>query len=889
MRQLRALARRLVGMIRSDRGERDFAAELESHIALDMDEGVRNGLAPEEARRQALVRLGGAEQTRQAHRERRTLPWVEALLQDTRYGLRTLRRSPGFTVTAVLTLAVGIGACTAIFSLVNAVLIRSLPYGDPQRLVYLFTPSPTFTIIPAEAICPGYADFFDMKRQSHSYANMTAYEQTQFSVTAQRSAERIGAAKVDEDFFATLGSSPAVGRLINAGDNQPGHNQVAVISHSLWQTMFATSGDVLQRSIQLDGKSYRIIGVMQPEFEYPFKSDLPYGDPHIESTRIWVPLVLTEKEKTVHDINDDVVLARLRPGVSISAAQAEMGTMMARLNKLHSGEMNDWGAKIEGFLSISVGPVRPMMMLLLGAVCMVLLIACGNAANLLLARSANRMRELGVRVALGAGRNRIVRQLITESLLIGIAGGAIGTCFAFLFLRILPWLDPGNIPRLNEASLDARVLLFTVVVSLLTSLLSGILPALTVSRVNLTDFLVSAGGRSVAGTHTRMQNVLIVVESALVVVLLAGAGLLIRSYINVETVNTGFAQSTVTTNIDFDQRYSRPQHAEFFHSLLDRLQGQPGVVAVGAVDHLPLSNTDSIGTFAVEGYPNKKSQTVESRSVTSGYFSAMQTPLVAGRLFTAADKPMSQHQVIVNESFAREYFAGRNAVGGRVSPTDPDNSTGKYDWSTVIGVIADVRHTSLEEPATPQMYRLNEDIDEGYIALRSSLPASAAATQIRNALHAMDPNLAVNEIKTMGDLVSEASARRRFQTSLLTVFAGIALFLALVGLYGLMAYSASRRTREVGIRMALGAQRSDVLMLILKKAALLLGLGLVSGVVACWFATRAIGSFLYGVGQHDPMTIASVCGVLAVCGMIAALIPARRAASIDPMEALRAE
>jgi len=883
MRQLRALARRLVGLFGSSRGERDFTAELETHIALDTEAGVRNGLSAEGARRQAMIRLGGAGQARQAHRDRRTLPWVEALVQDTRYGLRTLRRSPGFAVTAVLTLAVGIGACTAVFSLVNAVLIRSLPYGDAQRLVYLFTPSPTIQI-PAEAICPGYADFFDIKRQSHSYANMTAYQQTRFSVTAQRSAERMGAAKVDEDFFATLEATPALGRVITVNDLQPGRNQVAVISHSTWQQMFAGSSDILQRSIQLDGTSYRIIGVMRPEFEYPFKSDLPYGDTHIGSTRIWVPLVLTEKERTVHDINDDVVVARLRPGVSIASAQAELGTMMARLDKLHGSDMNDWGAQIEGFLNISVGPVRPLMMLLLGAVCMVMLIACGNAANLLLARSANRMQELGVRVALGAGRSRVVRQLITESLLIGIAGGAIGVCFAFLFLRILPWLDPGNIPRLNESSLDGRVLVFTVIVSVLTSLLSGILPAVSVSRVNLTDFLASAGGRSVAGANTLMQSFLIVLESALVVVLLAGAGLLIRSYINVESIDTGFSQSTVTTNIEFDHRYSEaPQRTEFFHNVLNRLQGLPGVQAVGAVDHLPLSNTESIGTFAVEGYPNKKNQTAEGRSVSSGYFSAMQIPLVAGRLFTDADKPTSQHLVIVNESFARVYFAGRSAVGGRISGGDPQD-----DWKTVIGVIADVRHTGLEEAAAPQIYSLN-DIDGGYIALRSSLPAGAAATEIRNALHAVDPELATGEIKTMGDLVSEASARRRFQTSLLTVFAGIALFLALVGLYGLMAYSVSRRTREVGIRMALGAQRSDVLKLILKKAAVLLGLGLVSGVVACWFATRAIGSFLYGVGRHDPITIASVCGVLAVCGMIAALIPARRAASIDPMKALRTE
>jgi putative ABC transport system permease protein len=873
---------------RSRQADADFSAELEAHIALDTDEGIRSGLTPAEARRQALLRLGGAEQTRQALRDRRTLPWLESLIQDTRYGLRTLRRTPGFTVTAVLTLAVGIGACTAVFSLVNAVLIRSLPYGDPQRLVYLFTPSPTIHI-PTEAVCPGYADFFDIKRQSHSYANMTAYEQTRFGVTAQRGAERIGAAKVDADFFTTLQSMPALGRAISADDSQPGHSHVAVISHSLWLQMFAGRSDILQRSIELDGSSYRIIGVMQPEFEYPFKSDLPYGDTHIESTRIWVPLVLSEKEKAVHDINDDVVVARLKPDATIQNAQAELSTLMAQLDKLHGGEMNDWGAQIEGFLNLSVGPVRPLMLLLLGAVCMVLLIACGNAANLLLARSANRMRELGVRVALGAGRNRIVRQLMTESLLIGIAAGVIGICFAFLFLRVLPMLDPGNIPRLNEASLDARVLLFTTIVSLLTSLLSGIFPAAAVSRVNLTDFLASAGGRSVAGGGTRMQSVLVVLESALVVVLLVGAGLLIRSYINVESVNTGFSESTVTTNIEFDQRYSQPpQRTEFLRNLLHRLQGLPGVQAVGAVDHLPLSNTETIGFFAVQGYPNKKDQMAEGRSVTSGYFSAMGIPLLAGRLFTDADKPGSQHEVIVNESFAREYFAGRNPVGGKVSPTDPQESETHYDWSTVIGVIADVRHTSLEEAATPQIYSLN-DPDGGFVALRSSLPAKAAATEMRDALRALDPDLAVGEIKTMGDLVSAASARRRFQVSLLTVFAGIALFLALVGLYGLMAYSVSTRTREVGIRMALGAQRSDVMLLVVRKAALLLTLGLCAGVFASWFATRALNTFLFGVQQHDLVTTASVCVLLAVCGLPAALLPARRAASIDPIEALRTE
>jgi predicted permease len=517
------------------------------------------------------------------------------------------------------------------------------------------------------------------------------------------------------------------------------------------------------------------------------------------------------------------------------------------------------------------------------AVSIVLLIACGNAANLLLARAANRMRELGVRVALGAGRSRIVRQLITEALLIGLAAGAIGVAFAYLFLRVLPLFNPGNIPRLDEASLDMRVLLFTIAISLLTSALTGILPALAAARVNLIDFLASTGSRSVAGAHTRAQSALIVAESALVVVLLASAGLLIRSYVNVESVDTGFSQSTVTLNIRLDPHYSRPQSVEFFRNLFARLQALPGVEAVGAINDLPLSNSEDLREFAVDGYPNQKSQLAEARWVTPDYFSAMRIPLIAGRLFTADEKPEA-HAIIVNQSFAGRYFAGRNPIGGRVSRQDDPTR-----WSTVVGVIGDVRSTSLEKPAEPQIYALELEIGGGYIAVRSSLPAKSIAATIRKLLHGLDPNLAAGDIQTMGDLESEASAARRFQTSLLGVFAAIALFLALVGLYGLMAYSVSRRTREVGIRMALGAQRSDVLLLVFKKAAFLLAVGLVSGLGASWFATRAIQAFLFGVGRHDPITILAVCALLAFSGMLAALIPACRAASIDPMQALRTE
>ena len=751
-----------------------------------------------------------------------------------------------------------------------------------ERLVYLYTPNPQFKV-PAEVFGPAYADFYDLKRDSHSFQSMTAFGQSVFSLASQGAAQRVSAARVDGDFFRTFQSAPELGRAITSDDNQPGRERVAVISHALWQSMFGSAANVLHRTLLLDGKSYQIIGVMPQGFEYPHNTDLAYGESQYKTTQVWVPLALTAHELADRDNASGNAVARLRPGVSIAQAQAEMAAIMTRLDKLHDPRTRGWGALVENFVDSTVGHVRSLLWLLLGAVCVVLLIACGNAANLLLARAASRKRELGVRVALGAGRSRIIRQLLSESLVIGLVAGGFGIAFAYVFLRLLPYMNPGDIPRLNEASLDGRVLSFTVAVSMLTSVLTGILPALTVSRINLADFLATSGNRNVAGAHTRVQSALIVAESALVVVLLAGAGLLIRSYINVESIDTGFSQSTVSMNISLDAQYKQPQRVEFFRNLFARIEALPGVQTVGGISNLPLSNSEDLREFEVDGYPNEKGQLVESRSATPHYFSAMGIPLVAGRFFTLEDKA-DRSISIVNENFAKKYFANRNPIGGHISREDDHTR-----WSTVVGVIRDVRDSALEKAPEPQIYNLDGDFDGGYIAIRSSLPAKSLAATIRSTLHAIDPNVAVGDIQTMGDLESEASARRRFQTSLLTVFAAIALFLALVGLYGLMAYSVSRRTREVGIRMALGAQRGDVLLMVLKNAGVLLGIGLGAGLVCSWAATRALQSFLFGVSAHDPMTIAVVCGLLIVCGAMAALVPARRAASIDPMQALRTE
>jgi predicted permease len=663
-----------------------------------------------------------------------------------------------------------------------------------------------------------------------------------------------------------------------------------MVSHSLWVSMFGAKADALSRTLQLDGAAYQIIGVMPPEFEYPFKTDLPYGNSHINSTQIWTPLVLDAKKKAQRDPDNNVSIARLRPGITIHQAQSEMSTIMARLDKQYAGEdvelkgLRQWGALVESFTGISIGPVRPLMRLLLASVGLVLLIACGNAANLLLARAAARERELGVRSALGAGRSRMVRQLLTESLLIGLSGGVVGSGLAFLFLRTLPWLDPGNIPRLNEASLDWRVLLFALLASLLTSVITGVFPAVGASRLQLTESLKAQGAQGRSASHSRMQSGLIVMQTAMVVVLLAAAGLLIRSYIKVVTVDTGFSQATVTFHLSLDDRYKPgPQQSAFFKDFIARLSAVPDVQAVGAVNDLPLSDSESITLLWIEGYPNENFQQSEGRTITPQYFAAMNIPLFAGRPFTDADTT-GDRPTIINKTFADTYFPNQNPIGRRISTDDKHKQ-----WATIVGVVADVRHTSLEEEPQPQIYNAAYDFGYAYFAVRSSQPPSVVAAEIRSTLKSIDPSLAVTDLQTMGNLVSQASARRRFQTSLLTAFAGIALVLALVGLYGLMAYSVNRRTREVGIRMALGAQRNDVLLLVLKNAAILVGAGLATGLVCTWIATRAMKAFLFGVSEHDPATAAVVIALVIVSGMLAAFVPARRASSTNPMQALRTE
>lgn len=899
MRLFHSLLRRLRSFLQKDSTNAELSEELQFHLERQTEENIASGMSPEQAQAAAKASFGSIAQATEESYEARGVTLIDDLTQDLRYGLRTLTKQRSFTLITVLTLALGIGACTAIFSLVNAVLLRALPYGQTGRLVYLFTPNPRFHL-PPEVFGPSNADFFDLERQSRSFSDMTLFSQATYNLAAGDRVERAGAAKVDAEFFPTLRSAPELGRTISASDEAPGHDRVAVISHALWQNMFGGRSDILGFPLQLDGMPYQVVGVMPPEFGYPHFSDLSgYGNSHVDVTQLWLPSALTPQEKADRDDSSGYAIARLKPGVTVREAQAEMSAIMAQLNLLHGADMRDWQAFVKPFGDTVLGPVRPLMWLLMGAVAFVLLIACGNAANLLLARAATRTHELGVRATLGARRGRLVRQMLTESLMLSVTAGVLGVGLAWLFLRALLKLNPGDIPRMQDATLDVPVMLFLVAVTLLTGVLFGALPSLSASRINLVEFLKSGGTRGIVGERRRLRNVLTIAEVALVVVLLTGAGLLLRSYAKVLSVPTGFSASTISLSLQLSPQYvghPTPQYSTaqqvntFFRGLLERAQRIHGIEAAGLVDHLPLSHSESFTTVEVEGYPNAKDQLEEGRRITPDYLSAMQIPLISGRLFTDQDGPGHPPVAMVNQAFAKKYFGGGDPTGHHL------RGAANSPWTTIVGEVGDVRNMSLEAAATPQIYQpfWLDDSDTtptsgAYLTVRSLLPQDAVVSEIRAAVRSLDPNLAVADIRTMGSLETEETARRRFQTTLVTVFSAIAFFLAIVGIYGLLAYSVRQRTGEIGLRMALGSSRSQVVRLVLLEGLRLVGTGLLIGLAAAAMCSRMMASFLYDVPAIDPLTFSLIPLLLLMATTAACLIPSFRAAAVDPMNALRHE
>jgi predicted permease len=812
--------------------------------------------------------------------------WLDSVFSDCRLALRMLRKSPGFTAVALLTLAVGIGASTCVFSVLNAVLIRALPYPHPNRLVYVWSPNPRFQL-PIEYLTPMNADFFDLKKQNRSFSTLALFGVAKFNVSADGRSDALGGARVTGDFFGTMAVPPELGRTINQDDDEPGHEQVAVISHSLWRERFGARRDVLGKSLLLDARLYRIIGVMPAGFAFPRATDAMSA---AKVTDLWIPWAMPPELKANREDSAGNAIGRLRSDVSVEQAQAEMSTLMASIDLLRPPKDRGFGAQVQPLFDSVTGGSRHALLLLMGAAGLLLLIACSNVSSLAMARASSRIREMGVRTALGAGPVRLLRQILTESVLLGVAGGALGVCLAFASIRLLLRLDPGNIPRLDEASVDMRVLFFAVGISLLTSVLFGLFPAFSASRSDPCEVFLQSGSRSVRGTRNWFRRGLIIAQVALTVVLLTGSGLLIRSLLKVLSVDKGFdPHSTLTMSLSLDERYAKPERqVAFYRDLLDRLGALPGVQSVGAVTNLPLGHSEGLSWLVVEGHNFDEKVFFQTRSVTPHYFAAMGIRLLAGRFFTDDDSAGHPNVAIVGRTFTDEYFSGQNPLGKRFHFID---GAPQPTWWTIVGVVDDVRNESLEEKRRLQAYMpyWQSSIPTASVVLRATTGAETMATAVRRELSMLDSALAVGDIRTMDQLVSEATEERRFQTSLLSLFSGIALALSLVGLYALLAYSVRQRTAEIGIRMALGAQNRDVMQNVMGQGAGLAFVGLTLGLLSAWMLTRVLTSLLFEVKPTDPLTFVGVAVAFCLVVLAACYIPARRAARVDPMVALRYE
>jgi predicted permease len=810
------------------------------------------------------------------------------LIADIKYGARILAAAPGFTAIALLVIALGIGATASIFSVVNAVLLRSLPYGHPEKLVYIWNPNPNFKGVPDE-FGPNVPDFYEWQRISHSFSAMTMLRASTLNLVRGGLSKPVSAAFVTGSFFSTLQAWPEMGRAVDANDDRPGHEYVAVISHALWHSQFGARPDVLGKQIQLNRHQYTVVGVMPGDFGYPFDGDIPYAKSEFKQTDIWLPAAYTANQRTDRTdnfVSADAAIGRLRDGVSVASAQAEVAAIEARLSPLYPQMWRGWTALVRPLVQTIVGPVEEMLWLLLGAVGMVLLIAIGNVANLLLARATVRAHELGIRTALGAERGRIIRQLLTESLMLSCAGGALGIALAFAAVRVLTRLNPGNIPRFDAAAVDGRVLLVALALSIAAGIVSGLAPAISACRVNIND-LLRRGSSRVAGASNRGRFVLIVLEVALSVILLAGAGLLIRSYLQLAAVDPGFSPATLTFGLNLDERYNTPElRAALYRNFLEKLRNIPGVSNAGATSATPLSGRESVAFIDIRG-AGKSKEMVETRSVTPGYRKALGTRLLRGRDFDLHDANATPTPAIVNEKFVAMYLRGRDPLGAQVRTGIGDLSGSS--WSTIVGVVGDVRHNKLDEAAQPQLFQPVDNGDDFAVAVQSNVPIPQVIEQARAELRSLDPVLTLESIRTMGERMTESNARRRFQTALLTGFAAIAVALALIGLYGLMSYTVKQRTAEIGIRLAVGASRGRVLGLILSQGLRLTAAGLLLGLAGAFALTRLVSAWLFGVKPTDPVTFVAVPLFVLAVACCACIVPAWGATRIDPIQALRQE
>ena len=822
---------------------------------------------------------------------------MENLLQDIRYSARTLLKTRGFTAAAVLALALGIGANSAIFSVINAVLLRPLPYSNPDQLV-IVSETNAQPPMASDQLPAAPANFVDWREQNQVFENMGACANNIFNITGAGEPERIMGMVATAGIFDVLGVKPLLGRAYRGEEDEPGGDRVVILSQSLWQRRFGSDAGVLEKTIVLNNEPYTIIGVMPAGFQSVTR--IP-GGVALADSELWVPLGSTAHAAEFISNRDThllAIVARLKPGVTRGQAQAEMTTIAARLEQAYPDSNTGMGASVTPMHEEIVGKTRPLLLVMVGAVGFVLLIACANVANLLLARSAGRQKEIAIRTALGATRGRLIRQLMTESLLLSVTGGAVGILLALWGVDVLRALGPRDIPRLNGVGLDAGVVGFTLAISILTGMIFGFAPAFQASKPDLNGAL-KEGSRGSTGSFSRspLRSLLVVTEVALALVLLIGAGLMIRSFVSLQQVSPGFnAENVLTLEMALPiGKYAKPeQQTAFIQNVLQRIEGLHGVQSAGITNALPLGRGDSSGPFRIEGLPTPapgEAPTASFRTVSPRYFEAMGIALKKGRVFTEQDRAGAPDVMIINEALARRYFPDEDPVGKRLIGNRLQLMGGDEVTREIVGVVADVRHFGLDVEARAEMYYpYNQDPWPGtYMAVRAASDPVALAAALRNEIWSVDKDQPIHNVKPMGRRVAESTMQRRFNMLLLAVFASVALALAAVGVYGVMSYSVTQRTHEIGIRMALGARATDVLKLVVSQGMSLALCGVAAGLGAAVALTRLMSSLLYGVSATDPVTFAVIPLVLTGVALVACFVPARRATKVDPMVALRYE
>ena len=885
---------RLEGLKLAPSQEAEIVEELAQHLEQVYERSLKSGATEAHARQTALLELAGDDLLKEIQRSQKPLHQAPVLetsgrsnlltdfLHDLRYALRMQLKNPGFTIVAVIALALGIGANTAIFSVVNTVLLRPLPYKDPERLVMVWEDA-TKNGYPRDT--PAAANFVDWRDQNQVFEGMAAIADESFNLTGAGDPERLEGRTVSANLFPMLGVEPQFGRVFTAAEDQPGSNRVVLLSYGLWQRRFGGDSNIVGQSLTLNGESYTVVGVLPARFQFPTSDD-----------QVWVPIAFTPEQAANRNRHYLQVVGRLKPGVTLAQAQTEMNTIASRLQQQYPETNTDVGAAVTSLHEHLVGDIKPALLILLGAVGLVLLIACANVANLLLARAAVRQKEIAVRVALGARRLRLIRQFLTESVLLSTLGGVVGLVIAYTGLVLLRTFIPENISQAREISIDLKVLGFTLFVSVATGVIFGLAPAIQAVRFNQSETL-KEGGRDAAtgGSGKRLRSLLVTAEVAISLVLLIGAGLLINSFVRLRNVDPGFRSDNLLTMkiVMPESKYlDRERRIAFYTDLVQRVQSLAGVRSAAITTNLPLYRQGNSISVRIDGRPEPppgQELIVVTRIISPGYFDTMTIPLLSGRKLSDQDTAATPTVAVVSETMARSFWPNEDPVGKRIAIGEIRSDR---DWINIIGVVKDVRQVKLTADPKPQMYLTYRQFgffDSRDLVVKTDVdPASMAAT-VRKAVWDIDKDQPVSNIQTMEAILADSIARQRFSMVLLAIFAGVALVLAGVGIYGVMSYSVAQRTHEIGIRMALGAQTGAVLKLAVGYGMTLVIIGIVIGLVAAFALTRLMSTLLFGLTATDPTTFTLISILLILVAAIASYIPARRATKVDPIIALRYE